>query len=221
MSGYPDPGPYQSGQHRQQQPRGPYIPFHKRKGFWIFTGIIFGAGVLLLAVGVAGGNSGGTGTSGGGSAAEAVAAPPTCGLDEHAVSNGCATDAAPSPPPSPSAPPVTETRSKDYVVFRVWGYAPDGADITYGNDSSNLSPPGGLGFDGEGTALPWRGQLRYHGSALYYDVSAQLQGGGSITCALYVKVVDYYSDGTHTSDSKRVVTGHAAGGYNICDAQSS
>jgi hypothetical protein len=41
--------------------------------------------------------------------------------------------------------------------------------------------------------------------ALYYQVTAQLQGGGDVTCTLTI------------GDAVKV--GHARGGYNICSAQ--
>jgi len=99
------------------------------------------------------------------------------------------------------------------------GSAPDGADITYGSDSDNRSPQGGLGALGSGAALPWQGSMRYRSGALYYDVTAQLQGGGDIACKVRVRVTQFYSDGTHISKAKTVASGHASGGYNICDAQ--
>jgi hypothetical protein len=122
----------------------------------------------------------------------------------------------------PAAPvyasPVQDTPVQDRyvtrVLFKVTGTASSGADITYGSDSDNLSPHSGLS-----TALPWTGSLRYNENALYYDVTAQLQGGGDIRCYVILKVTDYYSDGTHRSKSKVEARGHASGGYNICDAQ--
>jgi len=101
----------------------------------------------------------------------------------------------------------------------VTGSAPSGADITYGSDSDNRSPQGGLGALGSGTALPWQGSMRYRSDALYYDVTAQLDGGGDITCKVRIRVTQYYSDGTHISKAKTVASGKASGGFNICDAQ--
>lgn len=81
------------------------------------------------------------------------------------------------------------------VVFKVWGSAPAGADVTYGSDSDNR----------EGSGLPMTKTLNLDTDALYYHVSAQLQGGGDINCSVTV-------NGT----TKK---GHASGGYNICSAQ--
>lgn len=120
---------------------------------------------------------------------------------------------------SPAARGVTVTRHLVSVVFQVWGSAASGAQITYGSDSDSRSPRGSLGPLGEGRALPWKAHLAWSRSALYYDVTAQLQGGGDIDCGVWLKVTDWFSNGTRRSASKRVASGHASGSYNICDAQ--
>ncbi|MEW2136645.1 hypothetical protein AB0892_08625 [Streptomyces sp. NPDC005409] len=86
-------------------------------------------------------------------------------------------------------PAVTE------VVFKVWGKASAGTSITYGSDSQNL--------DGKG--LPMTETLQVKDDALYYHITAQLQGGGDIHCSV-----------TLGSETKE---GQARGGYNICSAQ--
>jgi hypothetical protein len=83
-----------------------------------------------------------------------------------------------------------------HVQFSVTGSAPTGVDITYGNDSSNYQGP---------KHPPMNKTLSLQDNALYYDVTAQLQGGGSVTCS--VKIGD------------AVKVGHAKGDYNICSAQ--
>lgn len=104
------------------------------------------------------------------------------------------------------------TRKVTHVVFRVRGTGL--ADITDGTDTTNLSPD-----NGNGTEPPFTASMRYHSSAEYYDVSAQLQGSGDIRCAVLIRLTVYYGDGTHISRSKVAARGHASGGYNICDAQ--
>ena len=104
------------------------------------------------------------------------------------------------------------------IVFAVSGSAPDGVDITYGSDSINDSPPGNGGTT---ISLPWSGHLRYNSNALYYDVTAQLQGGGHLNCGVYVEVINHYSDGTQAKAEKRIAHGSASGSFNICDAESS
>lgn len=83
------------------------------------------------------------------------------------------------------------------VSFTVTGTAPAGVDITYGSDSSNYQGPKQPPMMGE--------TLQIDKNALYYAVSAQLQGGGNITCEIQI--------------GSTVRTGHARGGYNICSAQ--
>ncbi|MGW3034944.1 hypothetical protein ACWDCB_27500 [Streptomyces sp. NPDC001178] len=96
----------------------------------------------------------------------------------------------------------TDTKpAKKVVTFKVWGTAPAGAlgplDITYGSDSDTRQ---GRFKNGKFEAT-----LPLNKDAMYYTVNAQLQGSGDINCSVTV-------DG-HTKK------GHAAGGYNICDAQ--
>ena len=117
-----------------------------------------------------------------------------------------------STPASPSGTSATVTRKVTRVVFRVRGTGL--ADITYGTDSTNLSPN-----NGNGTEPPFTASMRYHSSPLYYDVSAQLQGSGDIKCAVLIRLTVYYSDGTHMSHSKVAARGHASGGFNICNAE--
>lgn len=87
------------------------------------------------------------------------------------------------------------------VTFKVWGTAPAGAlgglDITYGSDSDTRK--------GDFKNGVFTGNVPFKKGALYYDVTAQLQGSGDIQCSVTV-------DG-------RTKSGHASGGYNICSAQ--
>ncbi|MGW7548027.1 hypothetical protein ACWGKQ_43995 [Streptomyces sp. NPDC054770] len=87
------------------------------------------------------------------------------------------------------------------AVFKVWGTAPAGVlgglDINYGSDSDTRK---GVFEDGRFEAA-----LPLEKGAMYYTLNAQLQGSGDINCSVTV-------DGQTKS-------GHASGGYNICDAQ--
>lgn len=114
-----------------------------------------------------------------------------------------------SPQPAPSTPAVSPHVTR--IHFIVTGNAPGGVDITYGSDADNRSPKGGLGFDGSGTAIPWRGSMRFRGDAQYYQFDAQLQGGGDITCKIVVTGPGI--------QPLTVSSGHASGQYNICSAQ--
>jgi hypothetical protein len=81
------------------------------------------------------------------------------------------------------------------AVFKVWGRAGSGVDITYGSDSENI----------QGHGLPMTKNLTVKDDALYCAITAQLQGDGDIHCSVTI-------DGQTKS-------GHASGGYNICSAQ--
>ncbi|MFG2971082.1 MULTISPECIES: hypothetical protein [unclassified Streptomyces] len=87
------------------------------------------------------------------------------------------------------------------VVFKVWGTAPAGAlgglDITYGSDTDNRK---GTFRNGK-----FQATLQLKDDAMYFNVMAQLQGSGDISCSVTV-------DG-------ETKTAHASGGYNICNAQ--
>ncbi|MEU6369844.1 hypothetical protein ABZ876_29945 [Streptomyces sp. NPDC046931] len=82
-------------------------------------------------------------------------------------------------------------------MFKVWGTAPGGVDITYGSDSDTRQ-----GHFKNGT---FEATLPVAKNALYFNVMGQLNGGGDINCSI-------------TIDGK-TKKGHASGGYNICDAQ--
>jgi hypothetical protein len=81
------------------------------------------------------------------------------------------------------------------ALFKVWGRAPSGVDITYGSDGENIGSH----------SVTMSKTLTVKDDALYYQITAQLQGGGDIHCSV-------------TIDGK-TKTGHASGGYNICSAQ--
>jgi hypothetical protein len=90
----------------------------------------------------------------------------------------------------------TEKKAAEGVaVFKVWGNAANGASITYGRDGTNL----------QGKGLPMEKELKIEDDALYYQITAQLQGGGAIQCSVTV--------------NGKTKTGRAEGGYNICSAQ--
>lgn len=102
--------------------------------------------------------------------------------------------------PKKTAQPEPKPKAK-VVTFKVWGTAPAGAlgplDINYGSDSDSR---GGAFKNGTFTAT-----LPLDDDALYYNVTAQLQGSGDIQCSVTV-------DG----ETKKA---HASGDYQICNAQ--
>lgn len=127
--------------------------------------------------------------------------------------------ASPTPKLSPTPAPVTVTYTSQRLEYAVTGVGP--ADITYGTDSINDSPPGGLGSLGTGTAIPWYGSLPYgpNANALYYVVTAQLYGSGDITCTVSLATITHYSNGTEHTAPRVLATGRASGSYNICSAE--
>ncbi|MEU4090162.1 MmpS family transport accessory protein [Streptomyces aureus] len=165
---------------------------------WARKRIVIPAAILILFIGV------GIGSSGDDQKAAASEKPaPRVTVTATAAAKA---KAAPAPTvtvtktakaaPAKAKPKKAESAApKDKVVFKVWGSAPAGVDITYGSDTDNL--------DGHG--LPMTKTLSLKDDAMYYNVSAQLQGGGDIHCSVTV-------DG-------KTKTGHARGGYNICSAQ--
>jgi hypothetical protein len=96
---------------------------------------------------------------------------------------------------STGAPATAPTAS-----FACSGSAPSGVDITYGSDSSNLTG---------GTTLPWSASLPLDSQMQYVNVTAQLQGDGSVSCT------------TTVNDNGQTVTksGTASGGYQIASAE--
>lgn len=100
-----------------------------------------------------------------------------------------------TPKPKTAEKPADDKAPAGKVVFKVWGSAPSGVDVNYGSDSDSR----------QGAGLPMTKTLKLDSEALYYNVSAQLQGGGDINCSVTVN-----------GQSKK---GHASGNYNICSAQ--
>ena len=180
-----------------------HSPPPRKKGHWLRWTLTGGA--FLIGVGVAASWAGNSNKPAG----------PAQPARTHTAA------AAPSTLPSTDtpAPQVTVTRTVKQIVFKVWGSGEP--DITYGNESDNRDGGGHLGLLGSGNSLPWSRTLSFNQNALYWFVTAQLNGYGSIKCAVVAKVTDYYSDGTHQSQQQNVATAHASGGYNICQAESS
>lgn len=96
--------------------------------------------------------------------------------------------------------PTTTTTLLPTAFFLCSGSAPEGVDITYGTDTSNING---------GSSLPFQKYLPVTPNVQYFYVSAQLQGSdGSITCMTIVDV-----NGTRVTE-----TGTATGN-NIANAQ--
>jgi hypothetical protein len=184
---------------------GPVPPDGPRRGKWTRKRILIPAAALIFLIGILIGTAG-SGSDDSATVAGAKAAPaPTITVTATPAAKAAA---APKPAPTvtvtktvqakaPAAPKKTKAPSAPdgQAVFKVWGSAPAGVDITYGSDSDNI----------QGHGLPMTKTLSVKDDALYYDVTAQLQGGGDIHCSVTI--------GSHTK------TGHASGGYNICQVQ--
>jgi hypothetical protein len=117
----------------------------------------------------------------------------------------------------PGDDPVTMTKQTDTVVFKVEGSGYP--SIQYGTDSINDQASGGYGPLGDGNALPWTASLPYNPSALYYAVSAQLEGSGSISDSVTEVITTYCSNGHHKTESFPLANGSASGGYTIAQAE--
>jgi hypothetical protein len=104
----------------------------------------------------------------------------------------------PIPTPAPTPPPAQQ------AVFSCTGSAPSGVNITYGGEGSNSSA----------SRLPFHATVALDTAKQYYNVTAQLQGRGSVACSTTVNWTD-------AGGTPQTVTNHgdASGGYNIASAQ--
>ncbi|MFE9949275.1 hypothetical protein ACFYRJ_17290 [Streptomyces sp. NPDC005531] len=194
---YNQPPP--SGPSWGQIPPPPMPPQPNGRPKWARKRIVIPAALVILFIGV------GIGSSGDDQQTTAASAKPAPRVTVTETAQGKAKPApAPTvtvtktakPAPAKAKPKKTEPAAPaDKVVFKVWGSAPSGVDVTYGSDTDNL----------QGRGLPMTKTLTLKDDAMYYHVTAQLQGGGDVHCSVTV-------DG-------KTKTGHAVGGYNICSAQ--
>lgn len=140
--------------------------------------------------------------------------PSTGASSSGGASNPSASPSTPSPSPSPVPTMIKQT---DVVVFRVQGTGYP--SILYGTDSIQDQASGGYGPLGDGNALPWTASLPYNPGALYYAVSAQLEGSGSISDSVTEVITTWCSNGTHKTESFPLASGSASGGYTIAQAE--
>lgn len=191
----PQPGPVAP----PTAPWGAPPPQPPKKGG---AGKAFGSGclgvvALFVVIGIIGAvASGGDGTDTAAKKPAASAQPKDDASPQDVADDTARPAESPQDTPKAEAPkPRPKKEDATKVVFKVWGSAPSGIDTTYGSDSENLQGP-----SGEMTKT-----LTVKDDALYYAVTAQLQGGGDIHCSVTI--------GDKTKE------GHAVGGYNICSAQ--
>jgi hypothetical protein len=180
----------------------PYIapqkPKRRGRTVLIIAGSALGVLVVAAAVGAATTKTPDTTTRG-----DTLPIPVASGmLSPGQQQPGVAYVSTPPPPPAPStssAPPVPQQ-----VTYSCTGSAPDGVDITYGPNGSNHSA----------SKLPFKHTEPLDTTALYYVTTAQLQGGGSVSCTTVVQTDD--GDGTANQVTS---SGSADGGYNIASAE--
>jgi hypothetical protein len=115
------------------------------------------------------------------------------------------------------SPTPTMTKQADVVVFKVWGSGEP--TIQYGTDSSENNPNDGAGPLGDGNYLPWRATMPYDSGALYYAVSAQLEGSGSIQDSVTEVVTTWCSGSKPKTETFSLANGSASGGYAIAQAE--
>ncbi|MGW2520480.1 hypothetical protein ACWC09_26395 [Streptomyces sp. NPDC001617] len=188
---YPPQQPY--GQQPPPWGQPPQPP--KKTGVGKILGLgclgVFGLFVAIAVIAALAGGGGSSKSAGSGAVTPAPASSSASTTGRPAVSSKPKTAATPKKT-KPASKPAKKT-----VVFKVWGTAPAGAlgplDITYGSDTDNRK---GTFRNGTFTAT-----LPLNDDAMYYDVTAQLQGSGDIQCSVTV-------DG-HTKK------GHASGDFNI------
>lgn len=120
-------------------------------------------------------------------------------------------------PAAGSPPPPTMTKQTDTIVFKVSGSGEP--SIQYGSDSSTNNPSDGAGELGDGNYLPWTASMPYAGSALYYAVTAQLEGSGSIQDSVTEVVTTWCSGSNPKTEPFPLASGQASGGYGIATAE--
>src|SRR5579884_100182 len=124
-------------------------------------------------------------------------APPAYAQQAEGILGGVLYTQDPSPSPTVAATPAPEQ-----VTYACTGHG--GVNITYGPNGSQHSA----------SSLPFSHTDPLTQGALYYVTSAQLQGGGSVSCTTTVQIDDLGGFADQTSNSAS-----ADGGYNIASAQ--
>jgi hypothetical protein len=110
-----------------------------------------------------------------------------------------ATLAATSETSASAAPATVLASPAPRVLFTCTGSAPNGVTITYGAEGTNDSA----------SSLPFSTSVPLNSGAEYYNVTAQLQGGGQVSCTTVV----------NWNGQSITQTGSANGGYNLASAE--
>jgi hypothetical protein len=189
----PQGGPV-SHQYPQQQP-GPYAPPPKKKsGFGKVLGLgCAGVVGIFVVVGIVGAMASGGDGDGGKDSGDTAATKPAATAAKDDKGGKAAAD--------PKKEDKDKAKDDNTATFKVWGTAPSGAlgglDIMYGSDSDTRK--------GEFKNGKFEATMPVNKDALYFSLTAQLQGSGDIHCSVTI--------------GDKTKNGHASGGYNICDAQ--
>lgn len=112
----------------------------------------------------------------------------------------------PNAPLVPSAPATTPPSPlpAQTVTYSCTGQAGDGVDITYGAEGSDIGAH----------HLPFSATEPLNTKAQYFNITAQLQGNGAVTCSTVVN----WTDGSGNAQSV-TQSGTASGGYNLASAE--
>ena len=161
--------------------------------------ISIGAVILLAAIVV--GVSNKARSDGSGAAATTTTLPPSFAAAGNSDSTGNSSNSGNSGNSrSKAASANNNTATNNHASFKCAGNAPAGVSITYGADTQN--------FNGSSN-VPWSATLPIPPGAMDEAVTAQLRGGGLITCN--VTVNQSGSTATHSAS--------ASGDYNIAMAE--
>lgn len=190
--------PTQPGYGYPQQPGYPQPQPPKKRSIGKILGIVAASFVgLIVIAAIAGGGDDSKDASSKDKAVAVSSDKPKAAADDKAADE----PAEEAPAEAPVKEEKTEKPKPKVVTFKVWGTAPAGAlgplDVNYGSDSDSRK---GDFKDGKFEAT-----LPLNDEAMYFNVTAQLQGSGDINCSVTV-------DGETKS-------AHASGDYNICNAQ--
>jgi hypothetical protein len=181
---YGQQAPYPGQQPYQQPPTPPKKKTGRKIAGFGCLGIV--AIFVLVAIVTAVGGTKAANTA-------ASAATPTSAAATTAAHGAAPASAAPAAPAASQAPVAQQ------VVFKCTGSAPDGVNITYGPEGTNDSA----------SSLPFTTTVPLNSGAQYYNVTAQLQGSGQVSCSTVV----------NWGGQSVTQTGSANGGYNLASAE--
>ncbi|MFW6692552.1 hypothetical protein [Streptomyces sp. MAR4 CNX-425] len=192
--GYPQQPTQPYGQ-QPYPPQGYYTPPPppKRDKGKIIGFSVIGVIAVIVVISVIGAAVGGGSDEDNGTSDTANNAP----ADPKQEQPGGKAEDKPEPAEDKPEPKEEPEPADDTAVFKVWGEAPDGVNVTYGSDSDTRDGTWKGKFEAE---LPVNGD-----DDMFFNVFAQLNGSGDIYCSVTI--------GGETDEA------HASGSYNICDAQ--